>query len=421
MRKYLYLIKKAKIKSWLKFWLMTNKQFTIVLSEILEGFSFDLQNTVKRYFKIFNIFGNSVQDGIPTPTNPVPIESVADDVNLFDKETELITYVYISSYEYSNGIYTIIPTGTGNPQIRLKFILPAGTYTLNSEAYLSIATILRNNNGLLNNFQAEYQNQTFTTTETSAELVFNWTNPNNTNPITLDLRTLKIQKGTTATPYSPYNQGTVTIKQRGKNLAYTGWAEDFVTRINNINQAKIETKDNRNCLKFSASAGYGDYDNKYMFKINWKENKQYTIQCSILNTSSQIINNYNIEVFYMDGTYNMIFLSNEQNKWLDFKFTTALNKTVKYITSAYYAGDRYLDLDTFMVYEGTEESSYEPYQANDYTFQTEPLRSLPNGVKDTIEADGIHRRVGRVVLDGSETINSSIWYKFISGIRSYKY
>lgn len=55
---------------------------------------------------------------------------------------------------------------------------------------------------------------------------------------------------------------------------------------------------------------------------------------------------------------------------------------------------------------GTQ-TSYEPYQANDFIFQTEPLRSLPNGVKDTIEADGIHRRVGRVVLDGTE----SGWYK----------
>lgn len=33
---------------------------------------------------------------------------------------------------------------------------------------------------------------------------------------------------------------------------------------------------------------------------------------------------------------------------------------------------------------------------------SQPLRSLPNEVKDTIEEDGIHRRVGSVVLDGSE-------------------
>lgn len=66
--------------------------------------------------------------------------------------------------------------------------------------------------------------------------------------------------------------------------------------------------------------------------------------------------------------------------------------------------------------KGTEATSYSPYnqgtvtikqrgttENNDYTIQTEPLRSLPNGVKDTIEADGIHRRVGRIVLDGTES------------------
>ena len=207
--------------------------------------------------------GNDVS--IPNPNYPSEIHSVADDVNLFDKEATISSTGYITSYTYSNGIYTIIPTGTGNPQIRLNVSIPQGTYTLNSNNYLSIATILRNNNGLLYSFENNYENQTFTINESSSELVFNWVNPNNTNPIILDFNTLKIQKGTVATPYSPYNQGTVTIKQRG---------------------------------------------------------------------------------------------------------TT---------------------------------------ESNDYIIQTSPLRSLPNGVKDTIEIDGIHRRVGRIVLDGTQSLEITNW------------
>lgn len=43
---------------------------------------------------------------------------------------------------------------------------------------------------------------------------------------------------------------------------------------------------------------------------------------------------------------------------------------------------------------------------NDYVLQiSEPLRSLPNGVRDTIEEDGIHRRVGSIVFDGSDDEN----------------
>ena len=47
---------------------------------------------------------------------------------------------------------------------------------------------------------------------------------------------------------------------------------------------------------------------------------------------------------------------------------------------------------------------YEPYQESTYEYiLEEPLRSLPNGVADTIEGNKVIRRVGKVVLDGSET------------------
>ena len=41
-------------------------------------------------------------------------------------------------------------------------------------------------------------------------------------------------------------------------------------------------------------------------------------------------------------------------------------------------------------------------ESNDYFIQTSPLCSLPNGVKNTIELDGIHRRVGRKFLQATD-------------------
>lgn len=255
MRKYLYLIKKAKIKSWLKFWLMTNKQFTIVLSEILEGFSFNLQNTVKRYFKIFNIFGNSVQDGTPTPSNPSEIHSVADDVNLFDVTNKTAT-LGGASYTAKNGEIIINGQSIQNASITVgKVYLKA-----NTNYYFSY-----NNNNSLNSFYFVFndhgtniflnQDRTFTVSQDGEYepgfILISGTYSN------LIIRP-KFQKGTVATPYSPYNYGTFTIDFEGQT------------------------------------------------------------------------ENYN------------------------------------------------------------------------YTFITEPLRSLPNGVRDSLEDDGIHRRVGRVILDGSE-------------------
>lgn len=50
--------------------------------------------------------------------------------------------------------------------------------------------------------------------------------------------------------------GNTVCKVCNKNLAYPGWAEEFVSRINNTSYAKMATRDNRNCLYYIASAGY---------------------------------------------------------------------------------------------------------------------------------------------------------------------
>ena len=209
----------------------------------------------------------------------------------------------------------------------------------------------------------------------------------------------KIQKNK-ITPYSPYNQGTVTIKQRGKNLAYTGWAEDFVNSVNIPNQAYITTKDNKNCLRYAPSNGYGDYEHKNLsLGIKFKENTQYTISYDILKE------NYverTIAFYYTDGTYTHNSNLPSTDIWVHQKLTSVAGKTVKYVAPFYTQGATYIDIDTYMINEGTEESPYEPYQGYDKVLQTEPLRSLPNGVKDSKESDGNHTRVGQLILDGTE-------------------
>lgn len=123
---------------------------------------------------------------------------------LFNKNAQVTSTGNITSYTNNNGIYTIIPTGTGNPQIRIECIIPAGTYILNSEVYLSATQVLRSANETLKNFGSQYKNQNFTTTADSTEILFNWDNPGNTNPIILDLSSLMINTGSTVEPYEEY-------------------------------------------------------------------------------------------------------------------------------------------------------------------------------------------------------------------------
>lgn len=115
------------------------------------------------------------------------------------------------SSSISNGVITLIPTGTGNSIVRLNLIkpLPAGTYTLNSSTYLSASTQLRNSTDstTIYNFSSNYQNVTFTTTDEAPMIRFNFANPGNTNPIYIDLNTLQIEAGSTPTSYEPYVGG----------------------------------------------------------------------------------------------------------------------------------------------------------------------------------------------------------------------
>lgn len=219
MRKYLYLIKKKKIKSWLKFWLLTKDKVNYILSEILEGFSFNLQNTVKRYFKIFNIFGNSVQNGTPTPENPVPIYSVADDVSLFDVSNYTITYGGAIGFDISN-----LEIGK---QYTFSSNLPITDFKISnySSGYNSV------NNYVYNGFT----NFTFTMARNSnipsSETQHLFIALNVANFITdindITNYNIKIQKGSTPTSYSPYNYGTFTTDFEGQteNYNYT-----FITK-----------------------------------------------------------------------------------------------------------------------------------------------------------------------------------------------
>ena len=57
---------------------------------------------------------------------------------------------------------------------------------------------------------------------------------------------------------------------------------------------------------------------------------------------------------------------------------------------------------------GTTATDYQPYQGFETTTLqlNQPLRALPNGVKDTIENGVVTRRVGEITFDGSK-----MWYK----------
>lgn len=223
---------------------------------------------------------------------------------------------------------------------------------------------------------------------------------------------LQLEQGSTATSFEPYTggqaspkpdypqeitnvTGDVEVVVGNKNLAWNGWAEDFVRRINNTLLANIETKDNRNCLKQGASAGWKDYDNKYIFKTNFKENTQYTLIFDLLAERST---QGNIGIEHTDGT--IVEPSNlTLNVWNKVVLTSSPNKTIKYIRGVYRDGAEWIDLDTFMVYEGTEQIDFIPRKEQKFIF---PLGNEKLMLGDYLADDGIHHVRGQEVYNGSE-------------------
>lgn len=201
-------------------------------------------------------------------------------------------------------------------------------------------------------------------------------------------------------------EGNIQIKLSNQNLAWTGWAQDFVTRINDNTKANLETKDNRNCLFFVPSAGYGNYDNKYLYKMDWKENTQYTVTFDILNSAGS---SYNIEFIYTDGTSSRVAYTSPANTWVKIIDTSSANKTLKYIIVLYTSGNRYIDLDTFMILEGAYTSQTIPDyivpQTKTITFPLQTGQKLFEG--SYLARDGIHHSRGQYTFTGNEGFSKS--------------
>lgn len=206
----------------------------IIEQATAEGESLSLANTKAMPYSDYVVKGKSEQDGEPSPSNPSEIHSVADDVNLFDKDTGIVngltytsnggttslasafiqeTYINVNP----NTSYTLSTTNDYSTQ-------DPGEYRLVICEYNASKTFIQRNLGsadVHNKYSIQTTSNTYYVRICASKVTIN---------------ELKLQKGTVATPYSPYNQGTVTIKQRGttENNDYTIQTEPLRSLPNGV-------------------------------------------------------------------------------------------------------------------------------------------------------------------------------------------
>lgn len=285
----------------------------------------------------------------------------------------------------NNGVYTIKGTTSSSVQAFTGYLALNGEYTIQSGDYLHL---MNNAVGSSDAFILQFtDSNSYSPTLSTANRILDLSSyvgktinkiglyvaPSTTTDVKL---TPMIVNSATATDFEEFTGGNPapnpdfpmeihtisgdnTIKVVGKNLAQSNWASDFVTACNNAN-VYLATKDNRSCVRYNSSAGYGDYEHKNLsLGTKFKENTQYTISYDILKESN---NDRTIAFYYTDGTYTPNTNLSSLDTWTHQTLTSQAGKTVKYIAPFYTLGATYIDLDTWQIEEGTTASTYTPYQ-----------------------------------------------------------
>ncbi len=341
----------------------------ITLDDVLEA----------RFRKLFPIDGKSEQEG----TKGQQLLDLQDVSKTVDGVSVTVSkgHVSIKGTNTNMSAHTIINQNTNLPTFEVGETYTWSKYKLTTQMYAQFVYVKNTSGSAALGYIGTYQSSSsFVIPEDFGYLssIQIYINSNVTN-IDLDVELMLVKGSYDAStmpefeifsggqpapnPDYPYPikdvTGDNTVKVMNKNLGYTGWASDFVTRVNNSTKAKLETKDNRSCVFFNYSAGAGDYDNKYIFKTNWKENTQYTFAFDLYANYSP-----NMAIEYTDGSYQQILRSSiTVDTWNSLKITSYTNKTIKYLRGFGEGGNDYIDLNTFLVYEGNIANPiYIPYQ-----------------------------------------------------------
>lgn len=236
----------------------------------------------------------------PSPDYPSKVETVGSNVNDFD----LISYyntapvVNATKQLLNNGIKlnfeakadayigTVLNEGeTLNENWRSGCVAvePNATYTIQvSSAPKCYISYLDENYKAIRGFAQFFGNVTFTTDAHTHYFYLRFGYSNRTSDLTsYEFTNIKVEKGSVATPYSPYNQGSVEVKVINKN-----WLTNF-ENINNTNSGitMVGNKDNvkvtGTATKDWVSSNYAELGNlqagNYIFSYSSEQGLRYKI------------------------------------------------------------------------------------------------------------------------------------------------
>lgn len=308
----------------------------------------------------------------PSPDYPSEIESVGYENLVGLTSSDLIFNRYINS---NTG--EVVSTSSGNYYA--------------SENYIDISSYIGKYVTLSTGLEVAYytSDKTFISyinrNQSRTQLI-----PINAHYIRIDcykdnINEMQITKGTKLHSYIPYGKYGIEVKNTGKNSFSSSLFDKTGT------YALYELKDNTPyTLSLKLKEGKSIPSGLYVgFSSSQYDKNNPPKQLNVVNSgvfSSSSLNE--------NGTYYQIIIDNSVYKYVYF-----YTKNIKI--------EDYFDV---MLTESSSLLDYEPYKSVSSLFTlNQPLRSLPNGVKDKLYVRNnklyVERYVGSVVLDGSDDEN----------------
>lgn len=355
----------------------------------------------------YKIYGDSVQNGTPTPETPVEVQSVGEKtINLFDKDNvNNIFCGYISSkklYAYS--------TTSGASKTTYIICKPNTTYTV-SRQVLSKRFVVAS--GIYPPaIDIEFTNQVSNgnaldiqiTTGSEDTYLYVWFyNSSIDTEFSYDevINGLRIEEGSTATEYEPYNKYKVPVVARGKNLldrnlSQMGYGGNTYIMKNGYSVQGILWSD---LYKYSTQANPTWY---VTYPIPIKPNTFYTY--------SGLQKGNNPAFIFLEEDKTTI-ISGKPIRYYD-TFKTPDN--ARYIVMSIYADY----VKTMMLEESETVTDYEPYHEPIQTnlYLDEPLRKVGD-YADYV--DFKNQKVVRNIISG--VLNGSENWIYLTNGRCYYY
>lgn len=408
-----------------------------------EGSNITLSNTLKGKLDfedgIVGI-GDTQQNGTPTPDSPVDIEVVRGKnrwggFTPFSKTMGTLSLTQNKDGSITlNGTASVISSSVTIQEAidnNIYITLEKGTYTVSGGGNNYVIQIYDTSSNALATISSGQTSVTFTITERKNVICRVFIDSSGTNYNNVNVK-LQLEKGSSATPYLPYN--TIEVKARGKNkLDFNEWLNTLMDKKPNITAGSIDsytdnsitiTSNGNDCFTSSYTISNNAATNKSFCETypslvqEVKGNTKYTISYNRSNTSL-IARPF---FFYLDENYNYLGLNENRNAVDNATFTTPSN--AKYLTfrfGLYGSIGSTLTISNLMIEESPSATSYEPY----YTPQIKQLSlgeyefaKIGNYV-DTIEYDVDEDKVYKNKAINKVSLKTLTWGTSLVGTNSY--